>query len=147
MSVYISLNTRKEIKDRIKNIDMIKENLRDAEAEFEEVLKRDAITKTKGSGDVKFHGNTGSEKTHPGISLPNREEVLKNRIAQYSAMIRDYDRGWNLLSDLQKECLTERFKKGRKQINVARSLGYDERQLRRIENEALSIMEKEMLKV
>lgn len=147
MSVYISLNTRKEIKDRIKNIDMIKENLRDAQAELEEVQKRDPLTNTKGSGDVAWHGNTGSEKTHPGVSLPDREKVLKDRIAQYSAIVHDFDRGWNMLSDQQKEYLTERFKKGRKQKAVAVEMGYDERQARRIENEALSIMDKEMLRL
>lgn len=147
MSVYLSFDSRREIKKRISRIESIRENLKDAQAELEEVQKRDPLTNTKGSGDVRWHGNTGSEKVHPGVSLPNREKVLKDRIAQYSAIVHDFDRGWNMLSDVHKECLTERFKKGRKQKNVAISLGYDERQLRRIENEALAIMEKEMLKV
>lgn len=147
MSVYISLDNRKEIKKRIRNIDSIRENLKDAQAELEEVEKRDPLTATKGSGDVAWHGNTGSDKTHPGIRLPNREKVLKDRIAQYSAIVHDFDRGWNMLTGQQKEYLTERYKRGRKQTDIAKDMGYTDRYVRYMEREALAIMENEMIKV
>lgn len=147
MSVYLTINPREEIKKRITMINSVRENLMDAKAELEEVKKRDPLSKTRGSGDSTYTGNTGSERIHPGISLPKRESLLSERVAQYESIVHDFDRGWNLLSDKQKECLTERFINCRKQVEVAKSLGYSERHVKRIENEALMIMESELLKI
>lgn len=147
MSVYLTFDATREIKKRIASIGSIKENLIDAKAELEEVRKRNPMVKTKGSGDMMYTGNTGSSETNVCIALPMREKLLEDRIAQYEAIIHDYERGWNLLSEQQKTYMTERFVNFRKQFDVAKELGINERTARRLESEALRIMVNELIKI
>lgn len=147
MGIYMTMDYRKEAKRRIQYIDSIRENLRDAEAELEEVKKRDPLCQTKGSGDYQNRGNSGSDKTPPGVALPMREDKLEDRVKEYRAIVKDFDRGWNLLDDKQRTYLECRYKLNMSSEAAAHEIGYSIRQALRIEEDALRVLDNEILRM
>lgn len=148
MSIHISIDPRKEIKKRIELKDQLHENLIDAKAEYEELVKMNPTVQAKGSGDKKRNGNnTGCETTDKIISISLRKKALKKRIAEYEIMVNDFNRGWNLLNDGEKEILTMRFINNMKQEVVAKRLGFDRKTIYSRELEALRKMEAELLDI
>lgn len=148
MSCYITIDFRTEIKKRLEYIDGIRENLKDIEAELHEVVERNTLSKTHGSGDVKeTSGNGSSYYSEPSIELSMREVALRNKQFEYKSIIHDFERGWNLLNQQEKEILINRFQNCQKQETVARHMSIARRTVCNIESEALRKMEHQMIKI
>lgn len=143
--MLLSINWRNEVKKRISTIDAIKENLIDAKSELGEVKKRDPMCKTKSQAESGT-ANSGGMKIHPAIILSKKEELLQSQILEYQTIVNDFNKGWRTLDDDQKQVLDLRYKKNSTQEQVAKIMGYDARTIRRIESEALRLMEVHMLK-
>ena len=142
--MLLTMNWRNEIKNRISMIDVIKENLTDVEAELEEVRKRNPLVKTKSENERS--GSCGKDDTNIAIILSNKERLLSAQAIEYKSIINDHNKGWKMLNKRQQEILEFRFKDGRTQESIAKELAIDVRTVRRIESEALRIMEIQMLK-
>lgn len=142
--MLLTMNWRNEIKNRISMIDVIKENLTDVEAELEEVRKRNPLVKTKSENERS--GSCGKDDTNIAIILSNKERLLSAQAVEYKSIINDHNKGWKMLNKRQQEILEFRFKDGRTQESIAKELDIDVRTVRRIESEALRIMEIQMLK-
>lgn len=140
MGYYLSLDYRKEIKRRIQYINSIRENLIDAKAELHELEKRNLLSKSYGSGDRKESNGSGSN-TDPVITMSQRIKLLRALVADYEAIITDYERGMKLLDETEKDILSMRFGMGMSQNSVAIKTGYDRRSVARKENDALCKME------
>lgn len=148
MSIYLSIDQRKEIKERISNIEQIKENLIDAKAEYEEIIQMNPNVKTRGTDDQKNSGGYKiKEQNDKIINMSMRKDALKKRIDEYNIIIKDFDRGWNILSEKEKEILELRYKQNMKQETVARNLKMDRKTIYNIEMNALRKMELELLKL
>lgn len=147
MSIHISLDPRREIKKRIELKKQLEENLKDARAEYDELIKMDPIAKARGSGDIKENGNSGINNTDKVISMTLRKKALKKKIGEYEVMLHDYNRGWNLLNDTEKEILSMRFIDNLKQEAVAKRLNFERKTIQRKEQEALRKMETELLDI
>lgn len=143
--MLLKLRWRDEVIERIKQIDVIRENCKDAIAEQEEARKRDPLVRTRSRAETAAT-NTGGERQNIAILLSERDDNLELQIAQYNAIIYDFDKGWRSLNECEKTVLIKRFKKGKSQNQVAFDLKKDERTIRRIESEALRKMELHMIK-
>lgn len=147
MSIYLSVDHRKEIKERISEINRIRENYKDAKAEYEELIKMDPNTKSKGSGDYHECAAHPDEQTDKIISMSMRREALYKRINEYKAIIGDFDRGWNRLNDKEKDILSKRYMQHMKQETIAKNSTMDRKTVYNIEMTALRKMESELLKI
>ena len=78
--------------------------------------------------------------------MSNKERLLSAQAIEYKSIINDHNKGWKMLNKRQQEILEFRFKDGRTQESIAKELDIDVRTVRRIESEALRIMEIQMLK-
>lgn len=145
MSIHVSYDPNKEVKQRIKMIDRLRENLTDLKAEYEEAIKMDPNTSTKGQGDRK--GSSSGETVSKILIMSANKENLQNRIRELTIIINDYDRGWNLLTNEEKDLVTEIFKKGRKQEAVAKEKGMNRSTLYRKVDEALRKMKSEQINI
>lgn len=147
MSIYMTIDFRKEIRKRLNYLCSIKENLRDVEAELEEVQKRNPLGATKGSGDSMFTGNTGSSNQSKSVALMNRESKLIELRDEYKAIVNDHERGWRLLTERERKVIEMRYFENHKQDTVARALNCDRKTIYAIESEALRKLESQMLQM
>lgn len=147
MSIYLSIDHRKEIKDRISEINKIRENYEDAKAEYDELIKMDPNAKSKGSGDHHEYSFCQDDPTDKIISMSMRKDALYKRIVEYKSIINDFDRGWNRLSDKEKDILSKRYMQHMKQETIAKKSTMDRKTVYNIEMNALRKMESELLKI
>ncbi len=145
MSIHVSYDPDKEIKQRIKMIDRLRDNLIDLQAEYEEAVKMDPNTSTKGEGDKTKAGK--GESVNKIIVMSLNKENLEKRIRELEIIIHDYDRGWNLLNDEERELITAIFKDGRKQEQVAKERNMNRSTVYRKVDEALRKMKSEQLHI
>lgn len=133
---YMTLDPEKETKRRLRYIEGVHENLKDAQAELDDLRKRNPLHSRCDFGN--------RAASNPAIAISHREQRLLNKIAEYEVIIGDIDRGWRILDDEERDILSYRFKRNMKQDAVAKIKGCDRSTIYRIEREALKKMASQM---
>lgn len=143
---YLTVDLRKEVIERIKNIQAIKDNLEDARSELEEIRKRDPLARTKAASES-TNLNSGVCEHHIAIMLDAKEKALTTQIQEWNTMLNDYNKGYRLLNINERKVLELRFIKGYKIERVANELGYSVEYIKKIQRNLLRKMENNILKI
>ena len=143
---YLTIDLRKEVIERIKSIQAIKDNLEDAVAELEEIRKRDPLARTKSASEMPS-GNSGICEHHVAIMLDAKDKALSAQIMEWKTMLNDYNKGYRLLNDNERNVLELRFIKGHKLERVADELGFSIDYIKKIQRNLLRKMENNILKI
>ena len=127
----LTLDKRKETLERIKQIETIKLNLIDAKAELEEVKKRNPLVRTKSKSESTASGN--GDMYHVAIHFMMKEKELELLIMKYHCIVNDYNRGYRLLTDSEKEVLELRYHKNYSQQMTADTMKYSLARIQQLE--------------
>lgn len=143
---YLTIDYRKEVVERIKSIQAIKDNLEDAVAELEEIRKRDPLARTKSASEYP-NGNSGRCENHISIILDSKDKALSAQIHEWKTMLNDYNKGYRLLNMNERKVLDLRFIKGYSIEKTANELSFSIQYIKKIQNSMLRKMENNILKM
>ena len=142
---YLTINQRKETIERIIYYEGIKENLIDARAELEEVRKRDPNVRTKAASESSSKCSGSSDRHDIAIILIDKEKALEKKISDFITILNDYDRGYRLLDDNEKEIIQYKYKQHMTYKDISAVTGYSIQRLKQINNSMLNKMQNQIL--
>lgn len=140
--MLLTMNWRKEVRERFERLNSLKENLNAAQLELEELNRMYPV------GSVPFDkipGNGGSN-SNPAIRFSERKTKLKEQITEYKALINDCEKGIRMLSDNERQTLELRIIHGKTQEECADIMECGITSIKRYENAAYYKMEAQIIK-
>ena len=140
---YLTMNLRNETIERIVFIQAIRENRIDANAELEEVKKRNPLIRTKSLSESSHHGN--SEAHSIAVILDAKQKALEKQIADYDNIIYGYEKGFRLLDEQEKELLKLRYHQHLTQQQAADAMCFSISRIKQINNALLNKMQNQMI--
>ena len=140
---YLTLNLHKEVIERMKMINSIKQNRIDAVAELEEVKKRNPLIRTKSASESKHVGR--SEKHSIAVILDAKQKALEKQIAEYDSIIYSYEKGYRLLNEQEKEVLKLRYHEDLSQQQTADVMGFSLSHIKQVNASLIDKMIKQLL--
>lgn len=146
MPLYMTINYRNEVIKRYRYYESIKENLIDINAQLDVVKQRDPNSQTKSSFELKGN-NTGGHKTNKAIQLAMLDDNLAEQKMCYELIIKDYEKGYRLLSEEEKKVLNYRYIKNLSIEKTANEIGVGITTIKRLSNQALLTLESQMTKI
>lgn len=144
--LYLTMNYRSEVIKRFQNYKSLKLNLLDVQAQLSVVRERDSRTRVKAASEC-TSSNTSSTESHPAIKLSMMEDTLIDQELTYQLIIKDYEKGYRLLSDQQKQVLHYRYILHMSIDNTADKMKVGTSTIKRLTDEALRILESQMTKI
>ncbi|MDD3122652.1 MAG: sigma factor-like helix-turn-helix DNA-binding protein [Candidatus Izemoplasmatales bacterium] len=144
--LYITMNYRNEIIKRYRYYESIRENLIDVNAQLEIVKQRDPNSLTKSTSEYK-KGNTGSNQTNKAIQLSILDDNLTEQKMCYELIIKDYEKGYRLLSENEKKVLKNRYIRNLTIEKTAEEMSKSIATIKRLTNQALMTLESQMTKI
>lgn len=144
--MLLAQDWRQEVIERLRNHKSILENLEDAKAQLEVVKERDPRVSARGSGDIRKSGNSGKDQSDPSIRLMMQEEKLKEQIYEYESIIREFNAGWRVLSQAEKDILTRRFMEGMSIPKVCEATGFSDTYVKKLTRSGIRKMECHLIK-
>lgn len=144
--MLLAQDWRQEVIERIKNINNIAENLKDAKIQLNVVKERDPRVSSRASGDIQKSRNSGSDQSDPSIRLMMIEEKLQQQIIEYESIIREFEAGWRMLTQQEKEVLEKRYICGFSIQKVSEITGYSDTYIKKISRSAIRKMEIHIIK-
>lgn len=146
MPLYMTINYRNEIIKRYRYYESIKENLIDINAQLSVVRQRDPNSMTK-SHQEQRKVNTGGNKTNKAIQLSMLDDNLTEQKMCYELIIKDYDKGYRLLSEKEKRILNSRYIRNLSIEETAINENVSVATVKRLTNQALLTLESQMTKL
>lgn len=140
---YLTLNLHKEVIERMKMINSIKQNRIDAVAELEEVKKRNPLIRTKSASESKHGGS--SEKHSIAVILDAKQKALEKQIAEYDSIIYSYEKGYRLLNEQEKEVLKLRYHEDLSQQQTADAMDFSLSHIKQVNASLIDKMIKQLL--
>lgn len=140
---YLTLNLRNETVERIVFIQAIRENRIDANAELEEVKKRNPLIRTKSLSESSHHG--GGEAHSIAVILDAKQKALEKQVADYDNIIYGYEKGYRLLDEQEKELLELRYHQHLTQQQAADAMSFSLSRIKQINNVLLNKMQNQMV--
>ncbi len=144
--MLLAQDWRQEVIERIKNINNIAENLKDAKIQLDVVKERDPRVSSRASGDIQKSRNSGSDQSDPSIRLMMIEEKLQQQIIEYESIIREFDAGWRVLTEQEKCVLRNRFIEGMSIQKVCEMTGYSDTYVKKLTRTGIRKMECHLIK-
>lgn len=142
MSVYLSIDKKKEVITRIKEIDTTRRTLEDLEAQSKEADKLDPLTNPKGNGDEKGRG--GGDNNDKSLTMIMVKDMLKLKCFEKKLIICDYERGMMRLSLEEYRVLESLYVKNKTVRVTSKELNMDRSTVHRKRDAALMKMIEEM---
>ena len=140
--MLLTMNWRKEVRERFERLNSLKENLNAAQLELEELNRMYPV------GSVPFDkipGNSGSN-SNPAIRFSERKTKLKEQITEYKSLINDCEKGIRILSKDECQVLELRIVYRKTQEECSEIMQCSQSTIKRYENSALQKMETQMIK-
>lgn len=140
--MLLTMNWRKEVRERFERLNSLKENLNAAQLELEELNRMYPV------GSVPFDkipGNGGSN-SNPAIRFSERKTKLKEQITEYKSLINDCEKGIRILSKDECQVLELRIVYRKTQEECSEIMQCSLSTIKRYENSALQKMETQMIK-
>lgn len=144
--LYLTMNYRNEIIKRYQYYESIKENLVDINAQLDVVRQRDPNCTTKSQPEQRS-GNVGGNKTNKSIQLLMLDDSLSMQKIHCELIIKDYNKGYRLLSEKEKKILNYRYIKNLSIEDTAQETGLGVTTIKRMTNQALNTLESQMTKI
>lgn len=140
--MLLTMNWRKEIRERFERLKALKENLISAEMELAELEEMYPVSSVPFD---KVPGN-GVNPSNPAIRFDERKGKLREQIREYKALINDSEKGIRILSKSERQILELRILHGKTQEECADILGCGVTTVKRYENAAYAKMETQIIK-